>query len=47
MNILDEIAAKTKERIIEEKRYISTEAMRRMAEEVLRRRQPETGAESA
>ncbi len=47
MNILDEIAAKTKERIIEEKRYISPETMRRMAEEVLHRRQTETGAKSA
>lgn len=37
MNILEEIAAKTRERIAEEKRHVSTETMRRAAEDALRR----------
>lgn len=43
MNILDEIAAKTKERIEKEKRMVPVGEMRRMAEENLRARQTVQG----
>lgn len=45
MNILDEIAAKTKERIADEKRLISPEAMRRKAEDAMRKERPSYEAE--
>lgn len=47
MNILDEIAAKTKERIADEKRLISPEAMRRKAEDAMRKERPSYEAEDA
>lgn len=47
MNILDEIAVRTRERVAEEKRRISPEAMRQDAEDVLQRERLAFGADPA
>lgn len=47
MNILDEIATRTRERVAEEKRRISLEAMRQDAEDVLQRECLAFGADPA
>lgn len=47
MNILDEIAVRTRERVAEEKRRISLEAMRQDAEDVLQRERLAFGADPA